>query len=44
MKQTTLTGFMHVLDDALESVYENAEDLRNNKIWMAIWLNKGALR
>lgn len=44
LHQTTLTGFMHILDDALESVYENENDLKNNKIWMAIWLNKGALR
>lgn len=44
LKQTTLTGFMHVLDEALEAVYENENDLRNNKIRMAIWLNKGALR
>lgn len=44
MKQNTLTGFMHVLDEVLEAVYENEEDLRNNKIWMAIWLNKGALK
>lgn len=44
LNQTTLTGFMHILDDALESVYENENDLRNNKIWMAIWLNQGALR
>lgn len=44
LNQETLTGFMHVLDEALESVYENEEDLRNNKIQMAIWLNKGALK
>lgn len=44
LNQTTLTGFMHILDEALESVYENEKDLRNNKIWMAIWLNKGALK
>lgn len=44
LKNSTLTGFMHVLDEALEKVYENEKDLKNNKIWMAIWLNKGALR
>jgi len=44
LNHNTLTGFMHILDDALESVYENENDLRNNKIWMSIWLNKGALR
>ena len=44
LNQETITGFMHVLDEALESVYENEEDLRNNKIQMAIWLNKGALK
>lgn len=44
LNQTTLTGFMHILDEMLEIVYTNEEDLRNNKIRMAIWLNKGALR
>ena len=44
LNQETITGFMHVLDEALESVYENEEDLRNNKIQMAIWLSKGALK
>ena len=35
INQETLTGFMHVLDDALEIVFENKKDLRNNKIRMA---------
>lgn len=43
LNQTTLTGFIHILDDALEAVYENEKDLKNNKIRMAIWLNKGVL-
>jgi hypothetical protein len=34
IKQNTLLGFMHILDDALEIVYENKNDLKNNKIRM----------
>ena len=44
LKQTTLTGFMHVLDEALEAVYENENDLRNNKAKIADWLIKGVIR
>jgi hypothetical protein len=35
INQRTLSGFMHVLDDALEMVYENKNDLRNNRLSMA---------
>lgn len=34
INQNTLLGFMHILDDALEIVYENQNDLKNNKIRM----------
>lgn len=34
INQNTLLGFMHILDDALEIVYENKNDLKNNKIRM----------
>lgn len=32
INQDTLCGFMHVLNEALESVFENQEDLKMNKI------------
>ena len=35
INQETLTGFMHVLDEALEVVYENKKDLKNKQIRMA---------
>lgn len=41
--QTTLLGFMHVLDEILESVYTNKKDLRNNKARMIEFLSKGLL-
>lgn len=34
MRRETLNGFMNVLDEALESVYENKNDLKNNKLRM----------
>jgi hypothetical protein len=34
INRQTLAGFMHVLDEALEEVYENKNDLKNNKIRM----------
>lgn len=34
INQETLSGFMHVLDDALEAVYDNKNDLKNNKLRM----------
>ena len=40
IKQETLSGFMHVLDDALESVYENRNDFKNNKIRMIAELSR----
>ena len=32
IKQDNISGFMHILDEALESVFENQEDLKMNKI------------
>ena len=43
MKQRTLNGFMHVLDEALEMTYENKNDLRNNKLRMIAELSRSAL-
>ncbi len=40
IKQETLSGFMHVLDDALESVYDNRNDFKNNKIRMIAELSR----
>ena len=34
INQTTLLGFMHLLDEVLETVYKNKNDLRNNKARM----------
>ena len=41
IKQETLSGFMNVLDDALEIVYENKNDLKNNKIRMISEWSRG---
>ena len=35
INKRTLSGFMHVLDEALEVVYENKKDLKNKQIRMA---------
>ena len=43
LNQTTLIGFMHILDDALESVYENENDLKNNKLRMINLLSRGLI-
>ena len=40
INQTTLLGFMHLLDEVLETVYENKNDLRNNKARMIEYLAK----
>ena len=34
INKRTLSGFTHVLDEALEIVYENQNDLKNNKLRM----------
>ena len=41
INQTTLLGFMHLLDEVLETVYENKNDLRNNKVRMIEFLSRG---
>ena len=41
IRQETLSGFMHVLDESLESVYENQNDLKNNKIRMIAEWSRG---
>lgn len=38
MNQTTLLGFMHILNEVLETVYKNKKDLRNNKARMIEFL------
>ena len=35
INKRTLSGFEHVLDEALEMVYENKNDLRNNRLSIA---------
>ena len=40
INQTTLLGFMHLLDEVLETVYENKNDLRNNKARMIEFLSR----
>ena len=43
INQTTLLGFMHLLDEVLETVYENKNDLRNNKARMIEFLSKSII-
>ena len=43
INQTTLLCFMHLLDEALETVYENKNDLRNNKARMIEFLSKSII-
>lgn len=40
INQTTLLNFMHLLDEALEVVYENKNDLRNNEARIIEYLAK----
>lgn len=40
INQTTLLAFMYILDEALETVYKNKNDLRNNKAMMIEHLAK----
>lgn len=40
INQTTLLAFMYILDEALETVYKNKNDLRNNKAMMIKHLAK----
>lgn len=43
INQTTLLGFMHLLDEVLETVYEDKNDLRNNKARMIEFLSGGMI-
>jgi hypothetical protein len=43
INQTTLLGFMHLLDEVLETVSENKNDLRNNKVRMIEFLSRGMI-
>ena len=43
INQTTLQGFMCLLDEVLEIVYENKNDLRNNKARMIEFLSRGMI-
>lgn len=43
INQTTLLGFMHLLDEVLETVYENKNDLQNNKARMIEFLSRGMI-
>ena len=43
INQTTLLGFMYLLDEVLETVYENKNDLRNNKARMIEFLSKSII-
>ena len=43
INQTTLLGFMHLLDEVLETVYENKNYLRNNKVRMIEFLSRGMI-
>ena len=43
INQTTLLGFMHLLDKVLETVSENKNDLRNNKARMIEFLSRGMI-
>ena len=43
INQTALLGFMHLLDEVLETVYENKNDLRNNKARMIEFLSRGMI-
>lgn len=43
IKQDNISCFMHVLDEALESVFENQEDLKMNKIRIINLLSKSII-
>lgn len=43
IKSETLSGFMHVLDDALMAVFDNRNDFKNNKIRMIAELSRGLI-
>lgn len=41
--QTNLLSFMYLLNEVLETVYENKNDLRNNKARMIEFLSRGMI-
>lgn len=41
--QTNLLSFMYILNEVLETVYENKNDLKNNKARMIEFLSKGLI-
>lgn len=43
IKRDNISVFMHVLDEALESVFENQEDLEMNKIRIINLLSKSII-
>lgn len=43
INKTTLLCFMHLLDKVLETVFENKNDLRNNKARMIEFLSRGMI-
>lgn len=43
IKSSTAHGFMCILDETLEDIYENKNDLRNFKLKMIEYLSKGLI-
>lgn len=43
INQTGLLGFMHLLNEVLETIYENKNDLRNNKSRIIKFLSRGMI-
>lgn len=43
IRHTTLHGFMNTIDEVLEEVYDNKNDLRNNKIRMIEHISRGLI-
>lgn len=43
IKQDSMSGFMHVLDEALEAVFENEKDLKRYKAGIINLLSKGLM-
>lgn len=43
INQSNLLAFMYILDEVLETVYENKNDLKNNKARMIEFLSKGLI-
>lgn len=43
INQTNLLSFMYLLNEVLETVYENKNDLKNNKARMIEFLSKGLI-